>query len=239
MHQPMHSLVHYITSVSHYANNVEDMTSIAGSKRLEFQYAFVQAWESSVSNYHTLAALPPHDDKMFAESAENIIKQVIERLPQENKKFSTAIKADEIFIEAVRSAETHISILNIISPIRLEHKHSVVANRIAVLLRCADAIDKVLSNSMAGNSFSKPSAFIFGAIHTLVVVAMESVKSFRAINERLKKLNHSLQRLDFVWFNEYPTESHLSILVHVLICLVQFCGLATKYFQGMYDLIRC
>jgi hypothetical protein len=140
--------------------------------------------------------------------------------------------ADNEFLTAVASAGTHPDLLRTTNSIK---PYITVKNNVATFLRYADALDKPLES--IGN-ICFPAAFGFGAVRYMLDVAAKNIKLFIAVNDQFEDFNSRLRRLDVYLKMPNVTDAVKWMLSRVMIDIVRFCGLATKYLKSILSHAR-
>jgi hypothetical protein len=193
----------------------------------QIESQWLHGWQQVVTEYFRLVELPPADQKLLlgAKSATEVVVRVIEAERSRPSKLSPG--ADNEFITAVASAGTHPDLL---MTTNLRKPSILVQNHIAIFLRYTDALDKSLE-SFGNVCF--PAALVFGAVRFMLDVAAKNIKLFIAVNEQLEEFNTRLRRLDVYLALQNPTDAVKWMLARVMMDIVRFCGLATKYLKSI------
>jgi hypothetical protein len=135
--------------------------------------------------------------------------------------------ADKVFVAAVASAGTHPDLVE--GAYQLDKFPQMVSNHVATFLRYADAIDKLLE-SLANSCL--PAAVMFGVVRFMLSVAVKNLNLFTAVKEQFEDFNTRLRRLDIYLSICNPSEAVKTMLGRVMIDILRFCGLATKYLMS-------
>jgi hypothetical protein len=195
----------------------------------QIESEWLHGWQQVVSEYFGLVSLPPADQKLIlgAKSAAEVVRRVIEAQQTRSSKLSSPVAGND-FITTVASAGTHPDLIT--RTTSLKPSSLAVKNHVATFLRYVDALDKPLE-SMGNICF--PAAFVFGAIRYMLDVAAKNIKLFLAVNDQFEDFNTRLGRLDIYLALQNPTDAIKLMLSRVMINIVRFCGLATKYLKSL------
>lgn len=185
---------------------------------------WLDGWQQVVTEYFNLVELPSTDQKLLlgAQSAGEVVQRVMEAQRSRSSRLSPG--GDNEFIAAVASAGTHPDLITTNSRKPASRGH----NHVATFLRYADALDKSLE-SFGNVCF--PAALVFGAVRYMLDIAARNMKLFLAVNDQLDEFNNRLRRLDVYLALQNPTDAVKWMLARVMIDIVRFCGLATKYLK--------
>ena len=171
------------------------------------------------------ADLPPPYEQCLsaAESPSDVVAESKRRLQQLSRDHNVA---DQIFLDTIRRAKTHPDMVNTLPS---SSPADTVFDEVAVFLRYAQAIDKSLE-SLANTCF--PAAVLFACVRFLLFLAVKEMKLFMTVKTHLQEINHRLRRLDLYLTSPNQTDALRFMLCKVMIDLLRFSGLATKYLKS-------
>jgi len=190
----------------------------------------VCVWKQAVAEYLEIAQLSKSDAEWLAQTKASTEVVSIAVQAQKMDKTDRSVKfSQKMFIAAVISAGTHTELVDKVEVLKGGHVPAVVSNQVATFLRYATAIDAFL-DAMGNITFA--SAFVFGAIRYMLIIAVKNMKLLIAIREKFNDIEIRLRRLDAYLTLKQPSEAVRLMCVRVLVNILRFCGLATKYFRS-------
>lgn len=183
----------------------------------------MEGWHAGVLEYFKLVGLSINDRKQLLETrySADIVKQVLES--SHSAGFSTL--AQEYFTAAVATAGTNVNIVGYTSS--LTSVPSIITNRVAVLLRYADGVSKLLEFNEPG---CYPNAFVFGTVRIMITVAVENIELFQDLSGRFQEIT---TRLECYLNRTRKMDTVRLTSIRVMIDIVLFCGHVTYYLKGI------
>lgn len=187
-------------------------------------------WKQAVSEYLELVQLSKPDAEWLAriKASSKVVSNVIEAQNAE-KVDQSGNFSQKMFIAAVISAGTHHELVGNIEILKGERVPTIVSNQVATFLRYSSAIDAFLE-AMGNTTFA--SAFVFGAVRFMLAVAAKNLKLLTAIHEKFVEVDERLRRLDVYLCLSEPSEAVRLMCIRVLVNVLRFYGLATRYFSS-------
>jgi hypothetical protein len=182
-------------------------------------------WSDAVLKHKEIVSAPPSYEKSLQVQSS---KDVIALSKEAQKVGPTAQKAaEELFLKAVAIAQTHPELVTITSS-SINDVPPIISNQVATFLRYAQAIDKSLE-SLANTCY--PAAVLFASVRFMLSLAVTEIALFNAVKEQFEEVNRRLQRLDVYLKMKNPNDAVRVMLRKVMIDILRFCSLSTKYLK--------
>jgi hypothetical protein len=193
---------------------------------------WTESWGQAVSEYRENVDLPPPYEEAFkARSSAEVVSCALAShqsghvMPGSN----LSAMAEDVFIAAVAIAETHPDLVQTVPLLGPDKIPPIVRNHMATFLRYAESIDK-LCESLSNMAF--PAAVLFAAIRVMISIGVKNMNLFNSVKAKLEDFTTRLRRLDIYLAMENPTEAIKLMLSRVMIDIIRFCGLVTKYLKS-------
>lgn len=193
---------------------------------------WTESWGQAVSEYRENVDVPPsYEEALNARSSAEVVSCAIasHRSGHVIPGSSLSAMAEDVFIAAVAVAKTHPDLVQTVPLMDPDKIPPIVSNYMATFLRYAESIDKIcesLSNT------GLPAAVLFAAIRFMISIGVKNMNLFNSVKEKLEDFTTRLRRLDVYLAMENPTEAIKSMLARVMIDIIRFCGLTTKYLKS-------
>jgi hypothetical protein len=191
-----------------------------------------EAWGQAVSEYRENADLPPlYEEALEARGSAEVVSRAIasHKLGHDISRPNLSAVAEDFFFAAVAAAETHPDLIRTVPLLGPDKIPPIVSNHMATFLRYAESIDKVFE-SLSNTCF--PAAIVFAAVRFMISIGVRNIKFFNSVKAKLEDFTTRLRRLDIYLTMENPTEAIKLMLSRVMINMIRFCGLATKYLKS-------
>lgn len=210
------------------------MDSIRSDAMSPLKSPWDERWNQALSEYIRLVEPPPAYEQLLfgARSSANVVALAVASQPRKPAKRTSSTDAEKLFLAAVAAAGTHPNLVEGLSSLPGDKASHTLGSYMATFLRYADTIDKLLE-SLSNTSF--PSAVLFAALRFMLSVAVQNMNLFNAIQTQFREFDARLRRIDVYLGIENPTGAVKSMLAQVLIDIIRFCGLATKYFKSIHS----
>jgi len=183
--------------------------------------SWTEKWQSQASEILRLLNLPPpyQEGHFMGQGTHQVVNDSIQ---------APDVEAERLFLEAVAASQTHPALIRAIIPRIQSHSPPIIGQHIALLLRYAESIDKVL-DSLGNTCF--PAAIVFSVIRFMMSYVIKEYRLFISMEKQFQEVSMRLRRLDVYLVMNNPTEAVKSMLSRVRIDILRFTVLATVFLQ--------